>query len=229
MANNGPQNRWGALPEGLTGFCAVVIDDEVCGWKSTKVHEDICGAHVQQRGDGKPFRKHRKLREAEIAARTEKPCCVCRVVLSAEHFYVGKTGSLSGNCKACSRASASAWNKANPDRVRQSAQRHANKRGEARRADPETYAKYRAKLLERYNLTQGRYDEMLSSQGGVCAICKSLRDNRPLHIDHDHACCPGSRSCGQCVRGLLCVVCNTTLGYMENHEASINAYLEVSK
>lgn len=29
------------------------------------------------------------------------------------------------------------------------------------------------------------------------------------YVDHDHACCAGSRSCGKCVRGIVCVSCNT--------------------
>jgi hypothetical protein len=36
-----------------------------------------------------------------------------------------------------------------------------------------------------------------------------------LHIDHDHACCPGKRSCGQCVRGALCSFHNIYLAYLE--------------
>lgn len=35
------------------------------------------------------------------------------------------------------------------------------------------------------------------------------------HVDHDHACCPGTRSCGLCVRGILCPTCNTRSGVVE--------------
>lgn len=56
---------------------------------------------------------------------------------------------------------------------------------------------------------------MLAAQGGVCAICR-----RPpgvsediLYVDHDHACCRQERkSCGECVRGLLCGECNRGIG-----------------
>lgn len=30
-------------------------------------------------------------------------------------------------------------------------------------------------------------------------------------IDHDHRCCPGERSCGQCVRGIVCRACNNAM------------------
>lgn len=35
-----------------------------------------------------------------------------------------------------------------------------------------------------------------------------------LALDHDHACCPNSHSCGSCLRGLLCVRCNSGIGYL---------------
>jgi hypothetical protein len=63
------------------------------------------------------------------------------------------------------------------------------------------------------------YYALLEAQGGKCAMCgrtdsgsaKSARFN----IDHDHACCPGEVTCGKCVRGLLCMPCNTGLGILE--------------
>jgi hypothetical protein len=33
-------------------------------------------------------------------------------------------------------------------------------------------------------------------------------------IDHDHGCC-GGRSCGSCIRGILCMGCNMSLGHVE--------------
>ena len=47
-----------------------------------------------------------------------------------------------------------------------------------------------------------------------CEIC----GNKPeanLHVDHDHACCPGFKSCGACVRGVICNSCNMAVDKME--------------
>lgn len=82
-----------------------------------------------------------------------------------------------------------------------------------------SYASDRHGYVHRtYNITQDRYEQMLSDQGGTCAACPTTPEDLgcSLFIDHDHSCCPGARSCGQCVRGLLCNACNSTLGYAKD-------------
>ena len=66
-----------------------------------------------------------------------------------------------------------------------------------------------------YKVTPERYAAILARQGGGCAICgRKPEPGKRLHVDHDHACCPAKkRSCGKCVRGLLCSACNTMLGH----------------
>jgi hypothetical protein len=66
-------------------------------------------------------------------------------------------------------------------------------------------------------LTQAEYEEKLAAQGGGCAICgsKSPGKNRTRFArDHDHRCCPGrgQKTCGKCLRALLCHDCNVGLG-----------------
>lgn len=64
-----------------------------------------------------------------------------------------------------------------------------------------------------YGLTPEQYQALYEAQGGTCAICqKATGKTRKLSVDHDHTCCPGPTSCGNCVRGLLCRPCNDLLG-----------------
>jgi len=66
--------------------------------------------------------------------------------------------------------------------------------------------------MTRYGITHERFEE-LKAKG--CAICHTHRV--VLHVDHDHSCCSGRTSCGDCVRGLLCQPCNIRLGYAEKN------------
>lgn len=64
-----------------------------------------------------------------------------------------------------------------------------------------------------YRITPAQYAELLQAQGGTCALCPVAGEpGSPLAVDHDHQCCPSYPTCGTCVRGLLCRLCNTGLG-----------------
>lgn len=84
-------------------------------------------------------------------------------------------------------------------------------------------------LKVHFNITPEEYDELLAGQGGVCAICSNPPNKgRWLDVDHDHSCCTSSRrTCGRCIRGLLCNACNTHLGILEKVEwrAAADEYL----
>ncbi len=96
---------------------------------------------------------------------------------------------------------------------------------------PEARARWRRKhTLKRYGLTQERFDAMLAAQGYRCAMCPApFEEGQPVYIDHDHnlGCHPGEKqACDACRRGLLCLTCNTALGYVERYGALSRAYLE---
>lgn len=82
-----------------------------------------------------------------------------------------------------------------------------------------TYEYQRNKRLEKYGITADDYDQMLKEQNGLCAICKGPPDTRwkMLAVDHCHE--------SLAVRGLLCMVCNTMLGRLENNLFSVINYL----
>ena len=84
-----------------------------------------------------------------------------------------------------------------------------------------------------YGITPAQYREMLEAQGGGCAICGQVHpDGRVLVVDHDHGCCPTQHSCGNCVRGLLCTVCNMYLGGLREDVVRLAAmitYLEATR
>lgn len=66
---------------------------------------------------------------------------------------------------------------------------------------------HRGMVRLRYNLPD--YAERALAQDGKCGICGRRPRGRRLNVDHDHRCCPESgRSCGRCIRGLLCNSCN---------------------
>lgn len=73
-------------------------------------------------------------------------------------------------------------------------------------------------VTHKYNIGVEEYEAMKERQGHVCAICGGVNANGyRLSIDHDHSCCPGNSSCGECVRGLLCSSCNHALGHMRDN------------
>jgi hypothetical protein len=79
-------------------------------------------------------------------------------------------------------------------------------------------------LKAAFGLSLADYKAMLEAQGGCCAICQRTdNSDRFFAVDHDHACCPTQKTCGQCVRGLLCTPCNAQLGFLENIEWRVKA------
>ena len=61
------------------------------------------------------------------------------------------------------------------------------------------------RLKKRYGITIEERDQMISDQGGRCALCERLFEgtNRP-NVDHDHE--------TNRIRGILCFSCNQALG-----------------
>jgi hypothetical protein len=99
--------------------------------------------------------------------------------------------------KEAEKARSKAWRKANPEKYQAWCDRNKDKRSATSR-------KYY------YGITLEDFNQKMASQDSKCAIChKHLV--RPS-LDHGHDCCPGKKSCGKCIRGILCQRCNTIIG-----------------
>jgi hypothetical protein len=66
-------------------------------------------------------------------------------------------------------------------------------------------------LNYKYKLSIEEFNER-SANG--CEICGD-KPERSLHVDHDHKCCNGEITCGNCVRGILCNRCNKAVDKYE--------------
>ncbi|OXM65385.1 endonuclease VII domain-containing protein [Amycolatopsis vastitatis] len=73
------------------------------------------------------------------------------------------------------------------------------------------------RLKHTYNITESTWDQILADQGHQCALCGTdSPGSKGWMVDHDHTCCRGIRSCGACIRGILCGHCNSGLGHFRD-------------
>jgi len=97
----------------------------------------------------------------------------------------------------------------------------------------------KSNLKRLYKLTPEEYDRMLQAQGFKCLSCGDVysgktngKDRGTFAVDHDHTCCAGQKSCGKCIRGLLCYACNCILGLAKDSIEKLDfcrAYLEYNQ
>jgi hypothetical protein len=109
-------------------------------------------------------------------------------------------------------------------------------RAERFRRDPDgTWRRELDKYLRStFHITIVDFDLMYEAQGGRCGICgkpgrgstrpPGVSSPRRLAVDHDRRCCPGDKSCGKCIRGLLCGSCNPKIGFYELFEEECDAW-----
>lgn len=165
------------------------------------VHCKACdGARLKARAE------RIKLTDKVIPA--SKTCPKCETTKPSGDFgrHNSRVDGLSFYCKSCERESARQRKLDNPELAEKNRDRLR-----ALYADQPRYLDYLYR--SKFGISWERYQEILLSQGGMCAICNREPDKQRLSVDHDHGCCPDkSKSCGECVRGLLCSDCNFGLG-----------------
>lgn len=181
----------------------------VLGCDRKPVARGLCGLHYDRWQDVGDVRPHQPPRQTTPRARLvgEKPghliCGICKREQPEDQFR--KSGHA---CRDCRCAASLAYQNADPARRRE------------------------RKMIYYYGVTLERYYEMLAAQGGGCAVCSSTepggRHPDWFQIDHDHACCPTPKrktmkTCGRCVRGLLCWRCNLGLGMLQDDPEVIDS------
>lgn len=128
-----------------------------------------------------------------------KTCSVCKKEKSLSNFGKrkdSKDGKLS-RCKSCESIRVKEWQANNQEYKKE-------------------YA--RVRRFTRHGISEELFKQILEKQNNLCAICKKppFTEGTQPNIDHDHKCCPGQWSCGNCIRGILCNRCNSALGFLDD-------------
>lgn len=148
----------------------------------------LCSGHLAQHLAGIALRPVKQRVPCETRdSEGRKWCFGCDTWLPADRYSrsSGKKDGLQPRCKSCAKAI------------------YGHVHAEVRSANRKS----------KYGLSAEAFQDLLDKQNGRCAIC--LTDDSGLRfwaVDHDHTCCSGKTSCGNCVRGILCGQCNVGLG-----------------
>lgn len=136
-----------------------------------------------------------------------RKCTVCKKYRLTTDYYkcTAKKDGISYRCKKCDDKARQKWRNENPEKSRES-------------------AKFR-NIKCKYGLSKKAYNDLLELQNNKCAICKT--DNpRTLNtlsfcVDHDHK--------TNKVRGLLCSLCNRSLGFLKDDIQIVKSMMEYLK
>ena len=83
-------------------------------------------------------------------------------------------------------------------------------------------------------MTLEQYTALRVAQADRCGACKEpllLGQAYQVHIDHDPRCCsrdenPQRKTCGKCVRALLCKDCNHAIGFFERYPQRVHMWID---
>ena len=161
---------------------------EDCNRAVRVISRGLCSGHYQQAKANKTL-KPLKRRVLERDVDGNKRCTRCKEWKPEQAFASssGKGDGLQSQCRACKSEQYRLNAVAVRDKMRE----------------------------QRFGISRSEFDALFESQGNLCAICRADDPGTNFWaVDHDHACCPGSdRTCGKCIRGILCSRCNHALGH----------------
>jgi len=152
---------------------------------------------------------------------TIKQCTKCKVVKPIDSYAKHTRLGYQPRCKSCRSEDQKAYYRNNLEKFNEYRARARNETLEERKARIEKrkaeapakreHAKWSAHIRKTLGITPEVYEKLFKEQDGKCAICGSPDPNgnrKRFCIDHCHA--------TNNVRGLLCVSCNSGLGYFKD-------------
>ena len=162
-----------------------------------------------------------------------KQCSKCGETRPSLEFQIGHN-----QCKLCVATYKKNWVAQNKPHVQHKLKKYYNSHRDKILSDLKNWrrdnkdVKKNSELISKYGFSIKEFNELLSVQKGLCAICRKQETSvesrtglkRALAVDHSHS----TRK----VRGLLCSHCNRALGLLkENVEIlkSMIAYIERHK
>ena len=109
------------------------------------------------------------------------------------------------------------------NRAKRARRREAARKAQQTKAERQTEPR-RKRFIGSHDITEEEYRSLLESQGGVCAICQNPPRTGRLVVDHDHT-CHKPWGCRKCIRGLICITCNSGLGKLGDDIAGLERAL----
>lgn len=199
------------VKDGRTRFCGPDCKPP-CNFDSCTKRADarngLCAGHDRQ------LREHGELRPFKF----ERPPAGGKCVVCDTHIPAGKRRKT---CSAACRQRLYRHDGSRPKNFTCNGcgesvsltYRHGN--GQLRRSDAkwcnDCLSDDKRRRIYRYGITPERFDK--ATEVG-CEVCG--KTDVKLHVDHDHRCCPGNYTCGECVRGFLCGACNRAIGLLND-------------
>ncbi len=158
----------------------------------------------------------------------DPPCPSCGEVKPAEDRVNRRP-----MCKECHRNNTRRRYRENPEPIREASRRYASlnrdkvqeRQREYRERNVEYLKAYKKtqvphRRAAKYGLTVDGLKALLEAQAGLCPVCAKPVELEDSAVDHGHDCCPGTKSCGSCVRGVLHKNCNRAIGFLGDNPAN---------
>ncbi len=150
-----------------------------------------------------------------------KTCCYCKKNLPITSFNKNRAtkDGLSACCRQCKSLKEKEYRAKNPQKYDEIKKRWKEK-------NKEFYSEWIFK--HRHGISRQDVLDMLEKQGGGCLICGKKEPGAKgyWHLDHNHNCCPQSKSCDNCRRGVLCNNCNLMLGLVQDNKNILSKAIE---